>query len=172
MFDFHLLLALFSIVIAWKWGDWHNWKLYYPTIMYMILGDLTYLILAKNNPLWEYESNVLSHDSVELLNAFVVFPCICLVIIPLYLRVSKSKRIAYLLCCAFLYTIEEWLSFKLGYFSYHNGWNLYWSFAFDCIMFPLLILHFKKPLWVWPLSITLAFLIIYLFHLPFTLLKY
>jgi len=25
---------------AWKWGDWKNWREYYPTILFFIIGDL------------------------------------------------------------------------------------------------------------------------------------
>lgn len=166
-----ILLFLLSIFITWKWGDWRNWKLYYPTILYMILGDLTYIILSSGKPLWQYESPIFSGHFIESLIVFVVFPCTCLVFLPLYSKVRKSKRIVYILLWAFLYISVEWLSVRLGFFSYHNGWNLYWSFGFDCIMFPLLILHYKKPLWVWPPSIILAFLMIYLFELPFAIIK-
>jgi len=164
-------LLLLSIFIAWKWGDWRNWKLYYPTILYMILGDLSYIILSDFKLLWQYESPIFSTHFVEALIAFVVFPCTALVFLPLFSKVSKSKWILYIIFWAFVYTSVEWTSLSLGYFSHHNGWNLYWSFGFNCLMFPMLILHYKKPLWVWPPSIAFAFLMIYLFDLPFTLLK-
>jgi len=171
--DFHILLSLVSILIAWKWGDWRNWELYHPTILYLILGDLIYLLLSSDKPLWQYESTVLNVDFVELLIAFVVFPCTCLVFLPFYSKFckSKNKSIVYILFWIFIYISVEWLSFRLGFFSYHNGWNLYWSFGFDCIMFPLLILHHKRPFWALPPTIILAFAMIYLFDLPFYVVK-
>ena len=173
MLDFHIIISLVSILIAWKWGDWRNWKLYYPTMLYFIIGDLSYIILTSNKPLWEFESSIISSDFVEFLIAAVCFPCTCFVFFALYSKVSKSKRIVYLLLlfAASLYTSIEWLSYRLGFISYHNGWDLYWSFLFNCIMFPLLLLHYKKPVWVWPISITSAFIVIYLFDLPFSILK-
>ena len=165
------LLLFLSILIAWKWGDWRNWNLYYPTILYMILGNLVYIILSSDKPLWRYQSPIYSSYFVEALISFVVFPCTCLVFLPLYSKVSKMKGIVYILFWALLYTSVEWLSVSLGYFSYHYGWNLYWSFGFNCTMFPLIILHYKKPLWVWPASIISAFLMIYLFDLRFSILK-
>jgi hypothetical protein len=120
MFDFHVLLSLISIFIAWKWGDWRNWKLYYPTILYMIIGNLTYIILSKNKPLWKYESPIISGDFAELLIAFVVFPCTCFIFFQLYSKVNNSKRIPvyilFFLFCAFVYTSIEYLSFYLGFF--------------------------------------------------------
>jgi len=165
------ILLFIAILIAWRWGDWRNWKLYYPTVLYMILGDLSYIIISNTKPLWQYESPIFSRHFVEALIVFVVFPCTCLVFLPFYAKVSKSKKIIYILFWALLYTSVEALSLRLGYFSHHNGWNLYWSFSFNCIMFPLLLLHFKKPLWVWPVSITLAFLTVLYFDIPFGILK-
>jgi hypothetical protein len=175
MFDFHIILSLLSIVIAWKWGDWRNWKLYYPTILYMILGDLSYIIATSNRPLWQYESQIFKGEFSEFVIAFVAFPSTCLVFFACYSKVVKSEKIVYVplffLFSASLYTSIEWLSYRLGFFSYHNGWNIYWSFAFNCMMFPLLLLHYKKPLLVWLPSIILAVLLIYFFNLPFHIIK-
>lgn len=165
------ILLFISIFITWKWGDWRNWELYYSTILYMIFADLAYIILSFNKPLWQYESPIFSSHFVESLIAFVVFPCTCLVFLPLFSKVSKPKALVYILLWALLYSCVEYVSFRLGYFSYHYGWNLYWSFGFNCLMFPLLILHYKKPLWVWPPSIALAFLTIYLFDLRYAIFK-
>lgn len=135
--------------------------------------DLYYII--KNKPLWKYESPIISGDFAELLIAFVVFPCTCFIFFQLYSKVNNSKRIPvyilFFLFCAFVYTSIEYLSFYLGFFSHHNSWNIYWSFAVNLTMFPLLLLHYKKPLWVWFPSIACAFLVIYRFNLPFFILK-
>jgi hypothetical protein len=175
MLDFHIIISIISIFGARKWGDWRNWKLYYPTILYMIIGDLTYISLSSNQPLWEYDSPIISNDFAELLIAFVVFPCTCLIFFKLYSEVNSSKRlmvyILFFLFCAFVYTSIEGLSFCLGFISYHNGWNLYWSLVFNCIMFPLLLLHYKKPLLVWLPSIILALLVMHRFNLPFSIMK-
>lgn len=175
MLDFHLVLSIISILVAWKWGDWRNWKSYYPTVLYMIVGDFTYIILSSNKPLWEYKSPIFSSDFLEFLIALVIFPCTCFVFFRLYQIIKNSKKIItyilFFLFSALVYTSIECLSFYLGYFSYHNGWNLYWSFTFNCLMFPLLLLHYKRPLWVWLPSIILAVLVIHLFNLSFIIIK-
>jgi len=177
MFDFHVTLLFLSIFIAWRWGDWRNWTLYYPTILYMIIGDLTYIFVSTNKTLWEYESPIFNGDFIELIIAFVIFPCTCLVFFALYSKVNKSSKnkimthIFLFLFSAIVYTSIECLSCISGFFSYHNGWSIYLSFGFNCIMFPLLLLHYKKPFWAWFVSIPLAFLIIHLFHLPFEILR-
>jgi hypothetical protein len=178
MVDFHIILSILSILIAWKWGDWRNWKLYYPTMLYYIVGDLSYIILSNDRPLWKYESPIFSSDFIECLIAFIIFPCSVLVFFQIFSKVDKvkGKRIGIAYALSFLigtsiYTFAEWLSFNLGFISYHNGWNLYWSFGFNYITNALLLLHYKKPLWVWIPSIIFASLMIYLFHFPFTIFK-
>ena len=163
------ILLCLSVFVTWKWGDWRHWKEYYPTILYMILADLAYVILFFDKPLWQYESPIFTSNFVESLIAFVIFPCTCLLFLPIYLKVSKIKGLVFILFWVLLYTSVEFLSMRLGYFSYHYGWNIYWSFGFNCLMFPLLILHYKKPLWVWPPSFALAFLTIYLYDLQYAI---
>ena len=177
MIDFHILLSLFAILIAWKWGDWRNWKLYYPTILFFIIGDLTYVLVSTNKTLWEYDSPILNGDFIEILIAFVIFPCTIFLFFALYLKVKRSSNnkilihLLFFLFCSFVYTSVECLSCLLGFFSYHNGWSIYWSFGFNCIMFPLLLLHYKNPFWAWLTSITLGYLVVYFFNLPFAILK-
>jgi hypothetical protein len=141
----------------------------------MIIGNLTYIILSNNKPLWKYESPIISGDFAALLIAFVVFPCTCFLFFQLYSKVNNSKRIPvfilFFLFWTFVYTSIEYLSFYLGFFSYHNNWNIYWSFAVNLTMFPLLLLHYKKSLWVWLPSIACAFFVIYRFNLPFFIFK-
>lgn len=174
MFDYHILLTLVSVFIAWKWGDWRNWKQYYSTILYLIIGDLSCILLTANKPLWQFESPIISSDFSEFLIAFICFPCTCFVFFALYSKISNYNKMVYIpffLFSSGLFTTFEWFSFKLGFISYHNGWNLYWSFALNFFIFPLLLLHYKKSLWVWPLSVALASLMIFVFHLPFTITK-
>ncbi|WP_374214218.1 CBO0543 family protein [Candidatus Desulfosporosinus nitrosoreducens] len=162
-----------SVIITWKWGDWRNWKQYYSTILYLIIGDLSCVLLTTNKTLWQFESPTISNDFSEFLIAFICFPCTCLVFFALYAKVQSYRKTVYIslffLFCATLYTSIEWLSFKLGFITYHNGWSLYWSFGLNFIMFPLLLLHYKKSLLVWPLSLILAAAMIYWFDLPFNM---
>ena len=58
---FLLILVVFSLTIAWKYGDWRHWKLYYATSLYWIIGDITCSYLTYNKPLWTYHSAYLSH---------------------------------------------------------------------------------------------------------------
>ena len=174
MFDYHILLALVSLIIAWKWGDWRNWKQYYSTILYMIIGDLSCMLLTANKPLWQFESPMISGDFSEFVIAFICFPSTCLIFFAFYSKIRRFRKFVYILflpSVSTLYTFLEWISFKLGFISYHNGWNIFWSFAVNLFIFPLLLLHYKRSLWVWPISVALAALVIFIFHLPFSITK-
>jgi hypothetical protein len=62
-----IILIIISIFLCWKYGDWKNWRLYYPTILYMVIGNLTCDILVYRNPLWSYTINFLNHIYADLL---------------------------------------------------------------------------------------------------------
>jgi len=165
---FPLIVLVVPLVIAWKIGDWRHWRLYYSTILYFIIGDVTFNVLSYNKPLWAYHSAVLSHTFMDLLVAVVVFPCTLLIFLPYYPENGWSKKFRYLLFWVFIYSGVEWLAYQLGYFLHYNGWNIYWSIGFNCLMFVFLRLHFKNPLWVLIPSMALAFLILFLFDIPFS----
>ncbi|WP_408607027.1 CBO0543 family protein [Anaeromicrobium sediminis] len=158
------------MIVAFKWGDLKNWKLYYPTILYFAIGDLAYNFLTCNNPLWIYESPIFTHTFSDLLVLSIAFPSFVLVFLPHYPD-GFMNQIIYIGICVFICSILEYISYSLGYFSYHNGWSIWWSAILYCIAFPLLILHYKKPLLVWPISIVLALGTLLLFDIPLKILK-
>jgi hypothetical protein len=80
-----------------------------------------------------------------------VYPSVMLVFIPYFPKLIE-KKILYILFWVSLVTTVEFISYRLGSFSYDNGWNLGWSLIFTIIMFPLIYLHYKKPLWAWILA--------------------
>ena len=165
---FLLILVVVSLTIAWKYGDWRHWELYYSTSLYWIIGDITCSYLTYNMPLWSYHSAYLSHTFIDLLITVAVYPCSVLVFIPYYPENGFSKKMGYLLLWVFAYSGVEWLAYHLGYFSYHNGWNIYLTIGFNCVMLSLLRLHFKNPLLVWIPSMAFAFLTIFIFKIPFS----
>lgn len=48
---YRIMMGAIFIITCWKWGDWKNWKLYYPTIQFLIIGDLKANFLLYNKPL-------------------------------------------------------------------------------------------------------------------------
>ncbi len=142
---FHVVVAFLSVLACLKWGDWRNWRLYYPTILYFFFVELAYNVLTNEKPLWLYNSSALNHTLTELLTSLVIFPCTILIYLPLVSRKFISQLL-YTLLGIFIYSVVEYLSYLMGYFSYLNGWNIFFSILFNCVMFPILCIHHKKPL--------------------------
>lgn len=166
----HIIVSISFVLAALKWGDLRNWKLYYPTILYFGIGDLVYNFLTCNNPLWVYESPIFHHTFSDLLIIATAFPSFVLLFLPYYPD-KFIKQIGYIAIWVFITSTLEYISYSLGYFSYHNGWSVWWSAVHNCIAFPLLRLHYKKPLLVWPISVVLAIGTLLYFDLPFRILK-
>jgi hypothetical protein len=168
--DYQIVVSIIFAVTAYKWGDWKHWRDYYPTILFFIVGDFSYNILTYNYPLWSYESPLLKTTFSDMLIAFVFFPSTILLYLPHFPKGLK-KQILYVLLWITAYTAIERISFSLGFFSYDHGWNIYWSILFNCFMFPLLMLHHKKPYWVWLASSIIATSVIIYFKVPFSSMK-
>ena len=161
-----MLLIILSIFLCWSYGDWKNWKLYYPTILYLLIGSLTCDVLVYQKPLWSYTINFLNGISADFLVAVFIYPCTVILFLTHYPKPIK-KQVTYLLLWVFIYSSVEYIASITGGFVYFNGWTIGWSILFNIIMFPLLVLHYKRPLWAWPISMALAFIVLYFFKIPF-----
>lgn len=64
-----------------------------------------------------------------------------------------QKRFLWFLLWVGLYMTIEFINSKLGFITYHNGWNLWLSFLFTGIIFFILPIHHKRPLLAWLISI-------------------
>jgi hypothetical protein len=79
---FHIGVALLAILCALIWGDLKNWRLYYPTILFCVLGDAIHLLITYNFTLWKYESRLFPSILTNLLVTMTVFPSFCLIFLP------------------------------------------------------------------------------------------
>lgn len=69
----HLVLVAAAIIIAWKRGDWRNWKKYQATMLYVAMGNLIYLFLYYDHYLWQYQGVIITKVTViEMLFTFIV----------------------------------------------------------------------------------------------------
>lgn len=157
LLDYQIIVTVIMILIAWKWGDWRNWKLYYSTMQFYIVFDFLYSLITYNYPLWAYESPLLKTTFSDILISFAFVPATILIYLY-HIPKGLKKQITYNLVWVVIYSVTEIISYSLGYFSYHHGWAIWWSVLFNCVMFPLLFLHYKKPLWA--VSLAFAFTII------------
>lgn len=156
------------LAACYKWGDWRNWREYYPTVLYVIIGDLSYNFVFYQHTLWKYQGLV-NHTVSDYLVALLVFPAAVILYLTYYPR-GKYQTL-YILLWTLANSMLEHASVKLGYFSYNNGWNIYWSALVFYIAFILVRLHYLKPLLVWPLSVACGLVMMAIFHVPITSLK-
>ncbi|MBT2690688.1 hypothetical protein J7I93_21345 [Bacillus sp. ISL-47] len=169
--------ALYAFVwffALWKWGDWRNWRNYYPTLLFFILGDFLYLyLLSDHYPMWRYNPQGFD-EQVHLTNTHVTFSIMAVkypatILIFLY-RFPKNrslfKKILYIAGWVLLYTVNEIIDIKLNLIKYSNGWSLKWSIFFNTTMFTILIVHHKRPVAAWILSILFIIFLWNQFNVP------
>jgi len=143
---FRIVIACISMIMAWKWGDWRNWKLYYPTIIFMILGDFVYMFLTFQKPLWIMESPLVGRTFSNLIISFFMYPSVVLIFLPHFLKRNLNNKVLYIAAWTLFFVGFEYLAIKISDMTYYNGWNLLYSLFLDLIIFNLLWIHHKKPL--------------------------
>ncbi|HWQ43616.1 MAG TPA: CBO0543 family protein [Desulfosporosinus sp.] len=161
-----LLLACLFVLACYKWGDWRNWKIYYPTILFLIAGDFIHFYVAAAKPLWRCTAKVVPGTITTLIIALIIYPCTVLVFLPFYPKSGVIKKVCYITAWVCLYAFLEYLALKYNYMQHLNGWNFIYSVLFDYALFLLLLIHQKKPPGAWLLSSILGFGIAFLFKLP------
>jgi hypothetical protein len=155
----HFIYNLLFLLAAIKYGDWRNWRIYYPTILFFILGDLLKNTLLHDHMLWEYKETIFgeeilfSHIIINLLIMFIVYPSTALIYLG-YLPKTMGKQFFWISFWVFLYCSVEWINLKyLHLIEHHYTWSMGWSVLFNYVMFFLLAVHFKKPLLALALSV-------------------
>ena len=159
-----VIIAIVSIASALKWGDVKNWQNYYGTIVFFIAADLAYNALTGSKRLWEYES-FLPHEYINLFVMFTIYPSVMLIFLPKWPS-GVGNQVIHILKWAIIFSSVELVLSLFGEFAYHNGWNIWFSVLFDCVMFSTLILHHKRPLLAWPVALGVGAAILYSFHIP------
>lgn len=164
-----IVIAIVFICLCFKWGDWRNWKLFYPTILFFIISNLSYDILTYSKPLWLYGGSFWNHTFADYFIAFFTFPSVIILFLSNFPK--NLKQVWYITLWVFGMSFLEYIVHIKGGIRYYNGWNLGWSILFNSIMFPLLFLNYKKPLLSWIVSIVLAFAFMFIFKVPFSSLR-
>jgi len=162
-----ILMVTAVVLLALRFTKWPNWKEYYPTALFMMVLNLAASVVTHNHRLWIYlPSGVLTtHTMSDLFETFTVLPAVAC----LYLSHYPSKRVQqlyYVLAWIPTFLCVELFMEFMGLFTYENGWSAAWSAAFDCVMFPILRIHYTHPLLAWGLSA--AFFIFIWIHFGFS----
>jgi hypothetical protein len=152
----HTLLFSAFLLAAFKWGDWKNWRDYYPTFLFFLVGDLLYQFLLFNKSMWLFQPSfdrgyLPNHTTIALVKMMIRYWATVIIFLG-HFPAGKGKRIYWISLWVFIYIAVEFFALKTGLMTHHNGWNLYWSLYFDIVIFIVLYVHYKHPLLAWILS--------------------
>ena len=167
-----LFVIIVWVLAAFKWSNWKNWRLYYPTILFYIVGNFIYSFLTYNYPLWELVS-VSGKTTFPTMQAILIaWPSSMLLYLSLFPKTKDwGPRIGYVLGWSLFYWLNELVLSWFGYYRYSNGWNVWWSLGFNVVMFPLLKIHYEFPPFAWILAIIIGVSVIWFFHIPISSMK-
>ncbi|WP_227939396.1 CBO0543 family protein [Alkalihalobacillus deserti] len=168
----HIIYNILYFLAAWRWGDWRNWQNYYPTILFLILGDLLHNFLAYDHSLWIFRENLhpsllTNHTSISLMYMLVSYPATILIYLKYFFKTDKwRKRVFHYVLWVLIYITAEFINLHFGLFTHHNGWEYGYSVLFVMMMFLLFPIHYRKPLLAWGISFLIILLILLNFDLP------
>lgn len=168
-----VLFFIFSLVwiyIAYKFGDWKNWRVYYPTILFFYCGGLIYNVVFHDNLLWSFYSPIFTHKFIDFYDMLTIFTATVLVFIPYFPKILH-KQFLYTGMWIIIYSAIELLFVALGGIIYANGWTIAWSIVHNGYQFPLLIIHHKKPLLAWCLAFITLIIVSSLLKAPINIIK-
>jgi hypothetical protein len=157
--------AALWIGAAYKWGDWKNWSKYYPTMLFMGMGDLIYNLVFFNKKLWGFDPGILNPIFNELIVIFTIFSCTVLIFLTHFPK-TLIKQFQYITLWAIIYIIIEVIMLNIGMQHNENNWNIWWSLLHDFYQFPLIAIHYKRPYLAWALAITILIIIMKIFGVP------
>jgi hypothetical protein len=162
----HLAVGIWAVIAVWRRGTWRNWKMYHSTMMYFALANLLYNFLSANHFLWKLEPDFMpNHSMTEMVYTFVTFPATALLFLSNYPQDNKKKIIHFFKWIA-IYIGVEWFFTTNGRILYQHGWSLLWSLIFDFTLFPMLRLHYKRPLTAYGISVVMCIFWVWLFDVP------
>jgi hypothetical protein len=167
----YILMNAFYLIAGLIWGDWRNWKKYYPTILFFIIGDLLYNFLLYNQSTWLFHDLLIpNHTMITILSLVVSYSATVLIYLGRYPKGWRKRSLWFLLWSG-IYLIIEYINHKLGFITYHNGWDFWWSALFTCIIFFILPLHYKRPLLAWFISIIVIISLLNIFDVKISDMK-
>lgn len=169
----HILISIALASICFRKGNWRRWKEYYPTILFFIVGDLTYNFAFFNYSLWEYHMPIwpdLGHTYMDLFWVVIIFPCIAILFLT-FCPEKKSKLPVYVVLWAAGFALVEYIMYLTDSMHYQNGWRTFHSFLFDLAMFPILYIHYKKPPLAWLITAVIVPVFILIVQMPLDRIK-
>ncbi|MFC4802269.1 MULTISPECIES: CBO0543 family protein [Neobacillus] len=164
-------LPFLYLLGSWRWGDWRNWKEYYPTILFFVTVNFFISIIMYEYPLWTYKESffIPNHTIVDFIIAFLIFPQMAFIFLSKYpFQASLLKQIGYASIWVIFGIAIESLFKAANLISYDHGWNFWWSLIVWIFMFFGLRLHHTRPILAWFLCFACTIFLILYFHIPIT----
>jgi hypothetical protein len=111
-----------------------------------------------------------NHTIIVLIKMVVQYPATIAVFLG-NMTFSKRKQILSIVLWSGIYAISELVAKFTGVMTYHNGWNFWWDCTFNVMMLFMLLIHYRKPILAWILTIPIVVGLFLIFHIPFSVLK-
>jgi len=163
----HIIFTVLTILASLKWADWKNWRNYHASMFFISTGGLLYEYMVQKNTLWKFHPDFFyGHQMVVIVYAILTMP-ISILIFLTHFPEKWLKRIFYILVWSGIYICGEWILLVLERISYQNGWQLWYSFLFDLVMFSVIALHHYKPVPAYIVSVLIIIFLIHYFDIPF-----
>ncbi|MDR7000746.1 CBO0543 family protein [Neobacillus niacini] len=141
---YQLAIIVLTFTVSFRKKVWGNFDRCYPTLLYMVVGNLTYEYIAHTKfHLWELKQiGSIPEIWADLIYLFFMVVPATLIYLTNYPD-TPMKRIFYIMKWVFIFTMVEWVGGR--YFNaidHYNGWNIWWSLFFNFVMFTTLRLHY------------------------------
>ena len=162
-----LLMGIIFGGACYKWGDWKHWKLYYPTLLFYMVGALTENIITAKKVLWLFYGSYPIDRLSDYIFGLLIFPSIEILFLSRYPK-GFMRQLVYMLSFIGLMSLVELILYSTHLLVYYNGWTYGWSVLLYIGVFPLLRLHFKKPIVALVVLFALAIGGFIYFKLPLT----
>ncbi|MBT2736576.1 hypothetical protein [Bacillus sp. ISL-7] len=173
----NFIFAIIYVYIGWKFGKWKEFNRYYPTLLYLIIGDLLSQYLLFNHTMWMFhpygkidELLFNNHTLIALTKMVIQYP-VTIAIFLGRMTSSKKQQLFSIVLWSGIYSVNTLIAYFFGVITLHNGWNCWWDCAFNVMLFSMLFIHYKKPILAWILTVSIILGLWWIFDVPFSVLK-
>lgn len=158
-----IVIILLICTFAYYKSNWKGWRNYQSTILFLIAGSFMMHLITYNYLLWDQSSDLggnLINDFVVTLFAYPPVVMACLTNYPF--EKGIIKKCIYISYWVLTWTLTEGFLYLFGSYHYEHGWTLWKSMLLDYVLFPMLVIHYTRPLLAYVLFLigTILFVII------------
>lgn len=160
---YHAALISTILVVSIYRGKWSRWKDFLPTIYYFSFFNMFYQYISLSiKKVWELDQVFISTFITDYAYTFFAYPALVILFLHKFPDHFRS-RLFYIMQYILLSIFVEWIAHQLGYIVYFNGWNIWWTAFFYSTMYPMLYLHYLKPLTAYGISFIIIAFYFYMF---------